>query len=358
MKSKSSRLTWLIAVAIVLLALNSRSVAAAPRAQANPIPITITDSGFTPPMVNVNQGTNVEWLNTSDAAHTISPVSDNDELQPFIIEAGETHLQLFPEPGVYEFYSDQFDAPSEDGPTVTITIRPADLGAQQDNTPTSTATHTHTPTQTTTPTVTPTGTIMTATPTQTPTPTPTLFLTSSPSPTVSGLLADITVNDQTSDGTSVVVSQVIAPEDGYIAIHASDTAGNIILGQILGYVSTPAGTYVNVPVPLDLPVADGSVLYAVLHVDRAQDGIFDFPGEDEPLVVDGITVWDSFLLLNDAGPVVEPSPTATSGPVSLPPTGNNLPGSPSNPLLPSLIAILGVILIIVAQFWRERPHSR
>jgi hypothetical protein len=166
------------------------------------------------------------------------------------------------------------------------------------------------------------------------------------------------VNDQTSDGNNVVVSQVIAPEDGYIAIHASDTAGNILLGQILGYVSTPAGTYVNVPVPLDFPVADGSVLYAVLHVDRAQDGIFDFPGEDEPLTIDGVTIMDSFLVLNDAGPVVEPEPTATFGPVNLPPTGNNLPGSPSNPLLPSLIAILGVILIIVAQFWRERPHSR
>jgi plastocyanin len=355
MKSKSSRLTWLIAAAIVLLALNSRSAAAAPRAQTQPIPITITDNGFSPMRVNVNQGTDVEWFNTSDVAHTISPVLENDELQPFSIEAGDTETQIFPEPGVYEFYSDQFDEQ-----VVTITIRPDDLGAQQDNnTPTSTATATQTatptPTQTTTPTATPTGTIMTATPTQTPTPTVTAFLTSTASPTVTGLLADITVNDQTSDGNSVVVSQVIAPEDGYIAIHASDTAGNILLGQILGYVSTPAGTYVNVPVPLDFPIADGSVLYAVLHSDRAQDGLFDFPGEDEPLLVDGVTIMDSFLVLNDAGPV---APTATSGPVILPPTGNNLPGSPSNPLLPSLIAILGVILIIVAQFWRERPHSR
>ncbi|HEX8684191.1 MAG TPA: cupredoxin domain-containing protein, partial [Ardenticatenaceae bacterium] len=196
---KSSRLTWLIAAAIVLLALNSRSAAAAPRAQTNPIPVTITDNGFSPMRVGVNQGTDVEWLNTSDVAHTISPVIDNDELQPFIIEAGATHTQIFPEPGVYEFYSDQFGEPNERGLIVTITIRPDDLGAQQDTTPTSTATATHTatPTQTTTPTATPTGTIMTATPTQTPTPTPTLFLTSSPSPTVSGLVADITVNDQT-----------------------------------------------------------------------------------------------------------------------------------------------------------------
>jgi plastocyanin len=356
MKSKSSRFTWLIAAAIVLLALNSRSAAATPRAQAQPIPITITVNGFSPMRVNVNLGTDVEWLNTSDVAHTIWPVSEDDGLQAFTIDPGDTERQAFPESGIYEFYSDQF---GEGGQVVTITVNPDDLGAQQDNnTPTSTATHTHTPTQTTTPTATPTGTIMTATPTQTPTPTPTLFVTSSPSPTVSGLLADITVNDQTSDGNSVVVSQVIAPEDGYIAIHASDTTGNIILGQILGYVSTPSGTYVNVPVPLDFPVADGSVLYAVLHSDREQDGVFDFPGEDEPLSVDGVTIMDSFLVLNDAGPVVEPSPTATSGPVSLPPTGNNLPGSPSNPLLPSLIAILGVILIIVAQFWRERPHSR
>ncbi len=356
---KSSRLIWLIAAAIVLLALDSWSTSAAPRAQTEPIQITITDNGFSPMRVNVNQGTDVEWRNTSDMAHTISPVLDNDELQPFSIEAGATHTQIFPEPGVYEFYSDQFGEPNEEGLIVTITIRPDDLSAQQDTTPTSTATltQTATPTQTTTPTATPTGTIMTATPTQTPTPTVTAFLTSSPSPTVSGLVADITVNDQTSDGNSVVISQVIAPEDGYIAIHASDTAGSILLGQLLGYVSTPAGTYVNVPVPLDFPVADGSVLYAVLHSDREQDGVFD-PVADEPLIVDGVTIMDSFLVLNEGGPVVEPSPTATSGPVNLPPTGNNLPGSPSNPLLPSLIAILGVILIIVAQFWRERPHSR
>lgn len=97
----------------------------------------------------------------------------------------------------------------------------------------------------------------------------------------------ITVSDQDSDGTMVTVDSVYASQDGWMVIHA-DADGSP--GPVLGQTAVPAGMTENVIVILSETIYDDTTLWAMLHVDEGEVGLYEFPGADGPVRVNDAVV--------------------------------------------------------------------
>jgi hypothetical protein len=111
-----------------------------------------------------------------------------------------------------------------------------------------------------------------------------------------GVTGSITVDDQTTDGTEVLVdSAVMEGADGWIVIHDDDDGAP---GDIVGWNLFSAGERASLLVNMQ-PIVDAGTYWAMLHVDDPADGQFTFPdGEGDPPLVgdDGTPVMDSFEL--------------------------------------------------------------
>lgn len=113
---------------------------------------------------------------------------------------------------------------------------------------------------------------------------PSLALAQADSPSV-------TVSDQESDAKSVTVAQVVAVAPGWMVIHI-DEGGQP--GPMLGQAPVQAGVNDNVVVNLDTMLAADTGLWAMLHVDQGQVGVYEFPGPDAPVIIDGAVVMTPF----------------------------------------------------------------
>lgn len=89
-------------------------------------------------------------------------------------------------------------------------------------------------------------------------------------------------------GDEVVIDLVKSPQAGWVVIHATngDKAGDV-----LGYAAVPAGEAQAVKVKLSKVEPD---MIAMLHVDKGTAGTYEFPGADEPLLMDGKPVMAAF----------------------------------------------------------------
>ena len=96
---------------------------------------------------------------------------------------------------------------------------------------------------------------------------------------------------QESDGSSVTVANLVAGSDGWLAIRIDDSFAP---GAVLGYVAVPAGEHENVVVELDEPLAENAMVWAVLHADDGETGVFEFPDADEPVHYNNSTVMAPF----------------------------------------------------------------
>ena len=104
----------------------------------------------------------------------------------------------------------------------------------------------------------------------------------------------VEVNDQAVQDGKVVVARVVAPEPGWIVIHAEKDGKP---GPILGKTQVQAGENMNVAVAIDVAKATPR-LFAMLHVDRGTMGTFEFPGgADVPVKVGDKIVVVPFNLL-------------------------------------------------------------
>jgi glucose/arabinose dehydrogenase/plastocyanin len=93
----------------------------------------------------------------------------------------------------------------------------------------------------------------------------------------------VVVEDQEIAGESIIVADVVSEGAGWIVIHAEE---NATFGPIVGFSPVSDGANPDVSVSLDLAnVTD--TLYAMLHTDAGTVGEFEFPGPDEPVIVDG-----------------------------------------------------------------------
>ncbi len=108
----------------------------------------------------------------------------------------------------------------------------------------------------------------------------------------------VTANNQQAAAGSVTVAAVTATEAGWMAIHAASASGP---GEVIGQVEVPAGSVTNVLVPIDEAKAT-TTLYAMLHVDKGQTGVYEFPGPDAPVTLNGEVVMASFSIATGTEP--------------------------------------------------------
>lgn len=112
------------------------------------------------------------------------------------------------------------------------------------------------------------------------------------------------VEDQALVNGMITVSEVELSNDGWLVIYNDN---NAVLGtEILGYTHVEAGTHDDVTVELedDVEITSGDILWAALHIDDDEDGIFDWDGVtgiDVPIRSGVVTIAESFTVTTDSG---------------------------------------------------------
>lgn len=110
----------------------------------------------------------------------------------------------------------------------------------------------------------------------------------------------VDASDQVSADGTVTVDLVSAQAPGWIVIHA-DAEG--APGPVIGFASIAVGNNAKVVVEIDLEQAT-ETLYAMLHLDLATAGEYDFPGDDAPVFdASGNVVLAPFTLLDSQAAV-------------------------------------------------------
>lgn len=114
-----------------------------------------------------------------------------------------------------------------------------------------------------------------ATVTLTPEPTPTRTPTPEPTPIVPA----VTIRDQSLDEDGeLTAAEVTLPGPGWLVIYNEIDGAP---GEPIGQTPLAGGVHEGVRVTVD-PLAATDTLYAGLHLDTGAEGVFEFPGEDEP----------------------------------------------------------------------------
>jgi len=100
----------------------------------------------------------------------------------------------------------------------------------------------------------------------------------------------VVVSDQETVVSTVTIDEVVASEPGWMAIHV-DVDGKP--GTVIGQTQVEKGVNNNVLVTIDLEQAT-STLFAMLHVDRGEEGTYEFPGDDVPVFLEDVVVVTPF----------------------------------------------------------------
>jgi hypothetical protein len=106
----------------------------------------------------------------------------------------------------------------------------------------------------------------------------------------SGVMPSITIMDQPIASGSVMALSVVSNGPGWLDIHA-DANGSP--GAVIGHTAVVDGTNSNVVVTLNMTQAT-PLLWAMLHADAGTVGTYEFPGADQPVVVNGKVIQQSF----------------------------------------------------------------
>ncbi|WP_420181825.1 DUF7282 domain-containing protein [Haloarcula sp. KBTZ06] len=101
--------------------------------------------------------------------------------------------------------------------------------------------------------------------------------------------ATVSISEQESDGSEVVVDSAQLSEGGFIAIHAGNASGDVVgNSEYLG-----AGSHEDITVTLDEPMDEDFTAVAMPHQDTNGNEAYDFPGDDDPYTQNGSAVTDS-----------------------------------------------------------------
>lgn len=128
---------------------------------------------------------------------------------------------------------------------------------------------------------------------------------------VTGGNPSVTVNDQQTDGTSVIVADAFSQGPGWMVIHAQ-LNGNI--GDVIGETHLNNGDNKNIVVKID-PAKVTPVLYAMLHVNSGIVGTYEFPGPDVPVMFNGNMVSPAFNVSIHAA--AADTPTSAAGTMAM-----------------------------------------
>lgn len=152
----------------------------------------------------------------------------------------------------------------------------------------------------------------------------------------------LSVVDQPIINNTVTAAEVTTPNAGWIAAHAFQADGKLIVNQVVGVTQVPAGTSNNVVVALTESFKPGDTLVLMLHVNEGPKDSFDFPGgADEAVLLNGQIVLKQFKVLDAAAPAA-----------MIPDTG-------AIPLqLAAIIAVAGIVMLNGYMLRRRSTPSR
>lgn len=90
--------------------------------------------------------------------------------------------------------------------------------------------------------------------------------------------AEIAADDQTGDGSTVLIASVTLPGAGFVAIHSDGDGGP---GPVIGHSDLlPAGESLDIVVTLDTMIDAETTLFPMLHIDANENGEYDFAPPD------------------------------------------------------------------------------
>lgn len=90
--------------------------------------------------------------------------------------------------------------------------------------------------------------------------------------------ADLVLEDQRVEGTSVTIASVTMPDDGWVVVRVDQGGGP---GDIIGISGIlRRGVIARVPIPFFLPITADTVVHATVHVDLDRDGTFTYEAPD------------------------------------------------------------------------------
>ncbi len=121
--------------------------------------------------------------------------------------------------------------------------------------------------------------------------------------------------DQAISNGSIVLAEVNATQDGWIAVHI-DQGGKP--GTVIGHAAAPKGKTSNLAVKLEQDVPAGGKVWPMLHVDAGTIGTYEFPGPDAPVVVGGNIVMKQIAITAATAAPAKPTTLPTAGGEGLP----------------------------------------
>lgn len=90
--------------------------------------------------------------------------------------------------------------------------------------------------------------------------------------------ADLVVEDQRIEGTTMTVESVTMPDDGWVVARIDQGGGP---GEIIGISEIlRKGVIARVPIPFTLPITENAMIHATVHVDLDRDGAFTYEAPD------------------------------------------------------------------------------
>jgi hypothetical protein len=122
--------------------------------------------------------------------------------------------------------------------------------------------------------------------------------------------ANVTFEDQTSNGSAVVVNNTSLPEGGFVVIHVVE---NETFGAVIGNSSyLEPGEYENLTITLDPPIEEGQPLIAMPHRDTNDNQTYEFPEADDPYVANGTPITGQAFVAVDTGNATMDNETANA----------------------------------------------
>ncbi|KXA89893.1 hypothetical protein AKJ37_07915 [candidate division MSBL1 archaeon SCGC-AAA259I09] len=100
----------------------------------------------------------------------------------------------------------------------------------------------------------------------------------------------VEAGDQTVSDSTITIDTVVAGQSGWIVIHRDDNGSP---GAVIGYTGVEEGTSNDVEVEIDIAQSTDR-LYAMLHMDTGETGVYEFPDADPPVQVNGQIVVTPF----------------------------------------------------------------
>nr|WP_281361601.1 BGTF surface domain-containing protein [Natronomonas gomsonensis] len=178
---------------------------------------------------------------------------------------------------------------------------------------------------------------------------------------IEGDYAEVSITNQTTDGTTVTVDSVYVPDGGFVTIHDGTLLDGATFDSVRGTSDyLESGEHEDVEVTLDTPYeGDNGTVIAMPHQDSNDNEEYDFVTsegeEDAPyLNAEGEIVLDSATLTVDtstptptatATATPEPTATATDEPATDEPTETESEDQPGFGAVIALIALLGAALL-------------